>query len=283
VKRALAAAAALGWAGWWEPRRLVVRDVALDLPRWPPALNGLRVAVLSDLHGGVPYAGAGAIARWVDTANAQAPDLVLLGGDYVDANVLWRRRLAPAAVAAELGRLRAPLGVFAVLGNHDWKRGGPDVWAALEAVGIAVLENDAREAGGRLWVAGLADVRLGHPDIPRALAHVPGGAPVLLIAHDPDVFPLVPDRVALTVSGHTHGGQIAIPLLRRPAIPSRHGERYARGHVVEGGRHLFVSSGLGTSGVPVRAFAPPEVVVLELRAAGADVLEREDAPHDRER
>jgi len=283
---AAAGAAAAAWIGWWEPRRLVVERVTLDLPRWPADLDGLRAAVLTDLHGGVPYAGAEAIGRWVACTNAERPDLVLLAGDFVDAHFLWRRRLGPEAVARELARLDAPLGVFAVLGNHDWKRGGDQVRAALEDAGVAVLENEARAAGGRLWVAGLADMRHRLPDIPRALAGVPAGAPAVVLAHDPDLFPLVPDRVALTVSGHVHGGQIAIPVLRRPAIPSRYGERYARGHVVEHGRHLFVSSGLGTSGLPIRAFAPPEVVVLELRAgavAGEHVLEREDAPQDRER
>jgi hypothetical protein len=102
-----------------------------------------------------------------------------------------------------------------------------------------------------------------------ALASVPPGEPVVLLSHDPDVFPHVPDRVALTLAGHTHGGQVAIPLLRRPAIPSAYGERYARGHVVEDGRHLYVSSGLGTSGLPLRLLAPPEIVVLELRAPAA--------------
>jgi predicted MPP superfamily phosphohydrolase len=280
VVGAAAAVAAGAWVAWWEPRRLVVEEVVLRLPRWTDDVDGLRVAVLSDLHGGVPYAGVAAIARWVDRANGLAPDLVLLGGDFVDAHFFWRRRLQPEPVAAELARLRAPLGVFAVLGNHDWKRDGPGVWAALEAAGTTVLENEARPAGSHLWVAGLADLRRRRPDLPRALANIPDGAPVILLAHDPDVFPFVPPRVALTVGGHTHGGQLAIPIIRRPAIPSRYGERYARGHVVEDGRHLYVTSGLGTSGLPVRAFAPPEIVLLELRQ---DVLEREDPPEDGER
>jgi uncharacterized protein len=150
-----------------------------------------------------------------------------------------------------------------VLGNHDWKRGGDAIWRELEAAGITVLENRAVERGA-LWVAGLADMRMRRPDVEAALAEVPDGEPVILLSHDPDQFPRVPDRVALTVAGHTHGGQVAIPLLRRPAIPSFYGERYASGHVVEGGRHLYVSSGLGTSGLPLRALAPPEIVVLEL-------------------
>jgi predicted MPP superfamily phosphohydrolase len=105
------------------------------------------------------------------------------------------------------------------------------------------------------------------PDVARALAGVPDGEPVMALAHDPDVFPFVPARVALTVCGHTHGGQVAIPYARIPfLLPSRHGERLARGHIVEHGRHLFVGAGLGTSGLPVRLLAPPEVVVLELRS-----------------
>ena len=118
--------------------------------------------------------------------------------------------------------------------------------------------------GGRFHVAGLADVRHRRPDVARALAAVPADEPVIVLSHDPDVFPHVPERVALTVSGHTHGGQVALPYVRRPFIPSRHGERFVRGHVVEHGRHLVVGAGLGTSGLPVRLLAPPELLVLEL-------------------
>jgi predicted MPP superfamily phosphohydrolase len=266
---ALAAAAAIAWAAWIEPRRLVTVRRRLELPRWPAALDGVRVGVLSDLHAGAPHAGPKAIARAVERLNAEAPDAILLLGDYVDAHPLWGGRVAPADVARELGALRAPNGVFAVLGNHDWKQGGHAMWRALEDAGIEVLENHAARAGD-YFVAGLADLRNRRPDLPTALAGVPDDAPVILLSHDPDVFPYVPDRIALTLSGHLHGGQMAIPVLRRPAMPSRYGERYARGHVVEQDRHLYVSSGLGTSGLPLRLLAPPEVVILELRgAAGA--------------
>jgi predicted MPP superfamily phosphohydrolase len=141
------------------------------------------------------------------------------------------------------------------------------MWTALAGAGIPVLENDALAldaAGGRVHVAGLADLRFRRPDVARALAGIPAGEPVIALAHDPDVFPFVPARVALTVSGHTHGGQVAIPYLRTPFVPSRHGERFARGHIVEHGRHLVVGAGLGTSGLPVRLLAPPELLVLEL-------------------
>ncbi len=267
---ALAGAAALAWAGWIEPRRLVTVRRTLELPRWPPELDGVRLGVLSDIHAGAPHAGPKAIARAVERLNGEAPDVIVLLGDHIDAHPLWGGRVTPEQIARELAALRAPSGVFAVLGNHDWKQTGDRMWRALANAGIEVLENRAMPAGG-FHVAGLADLRLRRPDLPSALAGVPPEAPVILLSHDPDVFPYVPDRVALTLSGHLHGGQVAIPVLRRPAIPSRYGERFARGHVVEDDRHLYVSSGLGTSGLPLRLLAPPEVVILELvsRAAGS--------------
>jgi predicted MPP superfamily phosphohydrolase len=264
------AAGAAGWAGWVEPRRLVVRHEALALHHWPQALDGLRLGVISDIHAGVPHMGRAAIARAVDRLAAEVPDLVVLLGDYLDGSPIFGGRLAPEVVAAELGRLRPPLGVVGVLGNHDWMRGGHRMWVALQRAGITVLENRAvalEHGGTRLWVAGLADVRYRRADPEGAVAGIPDGEPILLLSHDPDVFPHVPERVALTLSGHLHAGQVAIPVLRRPAIPSWYGERYARRHVVERGRRLYVSSGLGTSGLPVRLLAPPEVSLLELRAA----------------
>ena len=257
--------ATLAWAGLVEPRRLVTVRRTLHLPRWPAAVDGLRVGVLSDLHAGAPHAGRKAIARAVDRVNAEAPDAMLLLGDFTDAHPVWGGRVTPAEIAAELSGLRSPLGTFAVLGNHDWKRAGFAIWEALRDAGIEVLENRAVKAGD-VYIAGLADLRSRRPDLPGALDGIPPDAPVILLAHDPDVFPFVPHRVPLTLSGHLHGGQVAIPLLRLPAIPSRYGERFVRGHVVEDGRHLYVTSGLGTSGLPVRLFRPPEIVILELRS-----------------
>jgi predicted MPP superfamily phosphohydrolase len=264
------AGAAIAWrALWQEPRSGRVRERELDLgDRWPAVLDGLRVALVSDLHAGAPHVGPERIARLVAAVNAQCPDLVLLLGDYIDPGVRFGSRVAPATVAERLAALRAPLGVVAVLGNHDWRNDGPGVRAALRGAGIPVLENDALRAGD-VWIAGVEDTRHCDPDVERALRDVPDGAPAILLSHDPDLFPRVPDRVALTVSGHLHGGQIGVPLIRRPFMPSRFGERYARGHVVEGGRHLYVTAGFGTTGWPVRLLAPPEAVVLRLSAAGA--------------
>jgi uncharacterized protein len=263
---AAAAAALVVYAGVIEPRRLVTVHRTLSLPNWPRVQDGFRLGLLSDIHAGAPHASLKAIARAVERLNAENPDVALLAGDYIDAHPLWGGRIPPEAIARELGKLTAP--TFAVLGNHDWKQAGDHMWTALQNAGIDVLENAARATNG-VYIAGLADTRSRRPDLPGTLAAVPPDAPVILLSHDPDVFPLVPDRVAITLAGHTHGGQIAIPVLRRPAIPSRYGERYVRGHAVEDGRHLYVTSGLGTSGLPVRLLAPPEVVVLELTSAAA--------------
>ena len=261
-----AVAALAGWSAWFAPRRVRLRRRTLVLPRWPAELTGLRVAVMSDLHTGAPHVDAAKVARLVARINRARPDLVVLLGDYVDPTVPFATPVAPDAVAAALGRLRAPRGVVAVLGNHDWVHTGPAMARRLRAAGVTVVENDAVAVDERLWVAGVGPEGERVADPAAALARVPGDAAVLLLSHHPDTFVRVPDRVALTLSGHTHGGQVALPGLGGRQIPSRFGDRFAAGHVVERGRHLFVSVGVGTSRFPIRLLAPPEIVVLRLQA-----------------
>jgi predicted MPP superfamily phosphohydrolase len=257
------AAAAVWWIAWHEPRRLVVTERTLHPPGWPRSLDGLRVGAMSDLHAGLGHTNPARVREAVELLNAQRPDLICLLGDYMDSTHFGRGRADPGEIAAELERLRAPLGRFAVLGNHDWRAVGAAMGDALRAAGLTVLENDAVRAGD-LWVAGVADMRTRLPDIPKTLETVPEDAPVLLLAHDPDLFPHVPRRVALTLAGHTHGGQVDVPVLRLLVVPSGHGVRYLGGHVEEEGRQLFVSTGVGTAGLPIRFRRPPEVVILTL-------------------
>jgi predicted MPP superfamily phosphohydrolase len=194
--------------------------------------------------------------------------------------------------AEALGELKAPLGVHAILGNHDWwddlgaqrRRQGPVLGRRmLEREGIPVYENDATRLvkdGRRFWLAGLGDQLAflkgrtrggrrrfeGVDDLAGTLAKVTDSAPVILLAHEPDIFPRVPSRVALTLSGHTHGGQVRL-FGYSPKVPSRYGNRFAYGHVVENGRHLVVSGGLGCSILPVRLGVPPEIVMVDVAAA----------------
>jgi hypothetical protein len=268
----LAAAVVAGalalWALWLEPSSLRVARYRLDLPLWPAACSGLSVAVISDLHVGSPFNGVGKLERVVAETQDAKPDLVLLAGDFVIQGVRGGQFVAPEVTSAKLGELATPFGVFAVLGNHDWWLDGPRVRQAFETSRIPVLENRAvelRRGDCTFWLAGIGDFWEGGPDIEGTLRSVPPDAPVLLFAHNPDVFPDVPDRVALTVAGHTHGGQVRVPLVGRPVVPSSYGERFAIGTVVEGQRHLFVTPGVGTSILPVRFLVPPEISLLELR------------------
>jgi hypothetical protein len=141
------------------------------------------------------------------------------------------------------------------------------VAAPLRAAGVGVLENEPAHVADDLWLAGLADLRHRSPDVDAALAAVPGDAACIVLSHDPDLFPEIPQRVALTLAGHTHGAQFNVPLLRRVMTPSRFGARYAGGWSSDGRKRMYVSRGVGTTGLPVRFRAPPELVVLDLFAA----------------
>jgi predicted MPP superfamily phosphohydrolase len=212
----------------------------------------LRVAVLTDLHVGSPLNGMGKVRAVVDRSNAEMPDVVCILGDLVIQGVIGGSFVPPETIAAELGRLRAPAGIVAVVGNHDG-------WFDQDAA----VRLDTR--AGPVWAAGVSDLWTGRHDIDAALARVPAdGTPVLLLTHNPDIFPMVPARVTLTLAGHTHGGQVRLPFFGPPIVPSRFGRRFASGHVVEGGRHLYVATGVGTSILPVRFLVPPAVTILNL-------------------
>ena len=260
------------WAFWVEPRSLRVETHVIRPRGWPATCDGLTVAVLSDLHVGAPGVGLEKLARIVEETNARRPDMVLLAGDYVIHGVVGGRFVEPEAIADGLSALHAPGGVYAVLGNHDNWLDGPRIARVFERAGIRVLEDRHAtvEAGHcSLSIIGLGDFTTTRHDLDAALRGVSRETANLLLTHDPDVFPEVPPVVHLAIAGHTHGGQVRLPLVGRPIVPSRYGERYAAGHVVEGGRDLFVTTGVGTSILPVRFRVPPAVSILTL-VAGED-------------
>ena len=279
-------------------RHLAVTRYALTPPHWTPGLR-LKVVLLADVHACNPWMSAKRIAYIVEQANALEPDLVLLLGDFTPAMPLFITSHVPSSVWAPiLASLKAPLGRFAVMGNHDWwedrnaqRQGeGPTFGhRALAEAGVPVLENTALRLvhhGHAFWLAGLGDQRAllprrrygrregrGMDDLPATLDVVTDEAPILLMAHEPDIFPQVrgaDSPVSLTLSGHTHGGQVRIRGYS-PVVPSRYGNRYAYGHVIEpkpagGEAHLVVSGGLGCSIAPIRIGVPPEIVLLDLGA-----------------
>ena len=260
------------WAFWLEPASLTLTNEQVSLCR--ATRRPLRIAILTDLHVGSAFNGVDKLRRAVDRTNAEKPDIVCILGDLVISRVFAGHFVAPEIIAAELQRLQAPAGVFAVLGNHDGWFDHDRVRDALERNGVRVVEERAARVdtpAGPLWIAGISDLWTGRHDIRAALADVKDDrAPVILLTHNPDVFPKVPDRVAITLAGHTHGGQVQLPIVGRPIVPSQFGQRYAAGHIVEDGRHLFVATGMGTSILPVRFRVPPSVTVLTLTCEQQD-------------
>lgn len=255
------------WAFWWEPGRLVVHRTPLALPSWPAGVE-TRVAVIADLHVGSPRNGIDNLRRVIRRVNREEPELILIAGDLVIDNVVGGTFVPPEEIARELADLEAPRGVFAVLGNHDRWLSADRVRTALEDAGLTVVENRGARVGlerGTVWIAGASDYWTGHPDLRAALDGAREGEPVLLLTHNPDLFAEVPGRVSLTVAGHTHGGQVILPFVGRAITPSRFGERYAAGHIVEAGRQLFVTTGIGTSRLGVRFLVPPEISIVTLR------------------
>jgi predicted MPP superfamily phosphohydrolase len=259
-------------------------------PQWPSGFQ-LKIAALADLHACDPWMNLDRIAKIVARTNALDADLIVLLGDYVTGIRHGITDIPAAAWAPVLGGLKAPLGVHAVLGNHDWwedrtvqrsGQGKPIAQRELEKAGIPVYENDAvrlTKSGRPFWLAGLGDQlaymaarryrklkRIGVDDLSATLAKITDDAPVVMMAHEPDVATRMPSRVALQLSGHTHGGQMRI-FGWSPIVPSRYGGRFAYGHMREN-CDLVVSGGLGCTALPIRINMPPEIVLVTLGGVG---------------
>jgi predicted MPP superfamily phosphohydrolase len=240
------------------------------VPGW--SRTPLKVAVASDWHitrrplGAMTPSRAAAIVAQINAAN---PDLVLLPGDFIAGHGDPAARGEPDAqeIAAVLGKLRAPLGVYAVLGNHDWWADGPAVAGALKRHGIQVLENDAREVDAGLWVAGIGDHMTGHSNPVRAVAAVPPRAHALVVMHDPASLLDLPAVQGLAVAGHMHAGQVRLPGYGALITPGRAPRTWSYGWIDHHGLQAWVTSGLGTSILPVRFNARPEWVLLVVGAA----------------
>ncbi len=250
---------------------------------WPTNYP-LRIAALADPHIGEPYMSLARLERIVEKTNALNPDLVVLLGDYVAGHRFISKPVSVRDAARVFAQLKAPLGIYAILGNHDWwddpiaqnRRHGPVLaQKELEAEGIPVLENDALKLhykGSSFWLLGLGDQYAfpeqyggysGRDNLPGLMDRLTDNDLAILLAHEPDIFPEVSSRISLTMSGHTHGGQIRL-FGYSPIVPSKYGNRYAHGHIVENDCNLVVSGGLGCSILPIRFGVPPEITVVDL-------------------
>jgi predicted MPP superfamily phosphohydrolase len=270
-----------------EPSRLVVTSTDLIIKRLDPAFDGLKIVAIGDIHGGSNAVDEEMLDRVVAAANEQDADLVILLGDYVCYGYVYtypkptRPLMDVGLIARKLGGLRAKHGVIAVMGNHDGWHGDNHIAGELTKAGIRVLQNEVAtiEHNGKplrlfgtldhlqmqkSWKETSADLK--------AIVESSGTGDLIVFQHSPDVFPVVTgelsisDDLRLMIAAHTHGGQIRLPILGRPGIPSSYGQKYAYGHIRENDVDLYVTSGIGTSVLPFRFMVPPEIAVITLRA-----------------
>ncbi len=270
--------AAIGF--WFEPRSLTIKALDVETPAWPQGTAPLRVVLLSDIHTGGFHMPPARIIEIARRANVLHPDMIVLAGDYIggdglrkgDARLRNHRPETDNAIQEAglraLGELKAPLGVYAVMGNHDcyWDCGR--VRTLLAGTPVRLLENRSiriARPGGDIWVVGIEDGQTQQANFSLAAADVPAGAATLTVEHNPGLFDWPSNHAAIQLSGHTHAGQVRLPLLGAPIRMSRHTEDTAKGWTIAGDRILIVTRGLGESGLPVRFGAAPQIMILTIR------------------
>ena len=254
------------WSFFSEPGLLMVRNVSLDIPQWHNEHKDLKFVVLADFHIGFGHMTRDRLAEIIEKANGQNPDIVLLVGDYVNVS---SKNEGILNYLEDFKNFRSKYGVYAVLGNHESWEVRHKIRYFLKKAGVKILENRAEKITVKeksFWIAGIEDWTTGFPDVEKTLNQIDNEKdPVLFLSHDPDAFEKISSRVSLAIAGHTHGGQIYVPFLVRLLTPSRLGKRFLRGHIIHKGRHIYVSSGLGTTIIPARFLVPPEMVILNLK------------------
>lgn len=251
-----------------EPNRLIVHEEDLPIPNWNAKLDGFKVVAISDIHGGANYITEEKIREIVELTNAQNPDLIVLLGDYVSQKKGTRGELLKMpieTIADNLQGFKAKYGVYAIIGNHDWWYDEKKVRAEIERVGIKVLENEVApvQVGDEMvWLWGIEDYWKKRRVPTDALDEIPSKENIIAITHNPDSLLKTPAKISLMMAGHSHGGQVKIPLYG--AIPFVNDPRFMAGKAVVDGKHVFVTTGVGCSGPQFRFRVPPEIAVLNL-------------------
>ena len=255
----------------YEPHLcLVVKKWEIPAAHWSKDLDGLKIALVSDIHmGSFPFEER-RVRRVVEAVNSEKPDLIALCGDFVNGH-WWNTGCDLEKLAAILKELKAPLGVFAVTGNHDEFYGREGIVDSLSKAGVKFLENESakiRTNRGEFYIAGIPSMASNRYLIARALLNVPRGASCIFLVHEPDLMPALPLKASVVLSGHTHGGQVALPFIG-PLIRPETMEFGARDGLFVNyrGIPMLVSRGGGTSNMGVRSLSKPQVEIIELKSA----------------
>lgn len=252
-----------------EPNRLVVREENLKIPNWSANLDGFKVVAISDIHGGSNYITEDKLRELVELANAQKPDLIVLLGDFVSqkSGKNSELKMPSETIAANLKGFQANYGVYAIIGNHDWWFNEKKMRGEFEAVGIKVLDNEVApiQVGDEtVYIWGIEDYWKKRKIPTDAFERIPVKENIVAITHNPDSLLKAPNEISLMLAGHSHGGQVIFPFYG--GYPFVNDRRFMSGEAVVDGKHVFVTTGVGTSGPPVRFGVPPEIAVLNLSA-----------------
>lgn len=266
----LLAAALFGYSYFIEPRRLVLNHTQLNVPNFSPKLNGLKIVAIADIHGGSNHVTEEKLRDIVSKTNEQNPDLIVLLGDYIS-QVKGKRgalMMPVETIADNLQGLKAKYGVYAVIGNHDWWYNENKVRTEFERVGIKILDNEAVEikiGDETLWFWGIEDLWKHHKVPTAVFEKIQNKQNIIALTHNPDSLFDCPKQISLLFAGHSHGGQVNFPIYGTKAFVND--PRFMHGHAEVDGKHVFVTSGIGTSILPFRFRVPPEIAVVTLISA----------------
>jgi predicted MPP superfamily phosphohydrolase len=258
------------YAYFIEPRRLVINENMISVPNWSANLNGFRIVAISDIHGGSNYVTEERLRELVAKANAQNPDLIVLLGDYVSERFRDHKnlRMPVETIAENLKGFEARHGVYAVIGNHDWWYDEQKVRAEFERAGIKFLENEAVSFdvnGEKVWLLGIEDFWKNHRvEVSDAMRQIEPKKNIIAVTHNPDSLLHSPAEISLMLAGHSHGGQVKFPFYG--AVAFVNDSRFMKGEAIVDGKHIFVTSGVGCTGPPVRFGVPPEIIVLQIES-----------------